>query len=164
MGAVERLRRERKLPRGFFVAFVRDNTVLKHHCTVDKKFSTSNLKFAAAVRRYQRALEFYCAEHPVELDDIPPLSRSAPLSLTDGTTEVSSSVVAESGGMALTPWAKHSLPQVRVGMQYNPHCARLVCNSKRRRRWGAGRPRKCMPFRETSRGGSAAYGLASTCI
>ena len=95
MQVVELMRRQRKIPRGVFASFVRGNAVLKHHCTVNKKFSTSNLKFTAAVRRSQRCLEFYCAEHPDELDDTPPLSRSAPLSLTDGTTEVSSSVVAE---------------------------------------------------------------------
>ena len=82
LGKVESMRRERKMPRGLFAAFVRDNTVIKHHCTVSKKFSTSNPKFSATIRRYQRALEHYCTTHPVELDDMYPLSRSAPRSLT----------------------------------------------------------------------------------
>ena len=131
------------MPRGLFAQFVRDNTVLEHHCTVDKMFSTANKKYSALVRRYQRVLEQYCAQCPVELDAIYPLSRSAPRSLTDGTTEVSnSSVVAESGSMAITPWANHSLQQHRIGSQCNPHAAHLVCNYERRRQWGAGRPRK----------------------
>ena len=162
LGAVETIRRERRTPHGFFAAFVRDHTVLQHHCTVNNKFSASDPKFTAAVRRYQRALEFYCAQHPVELDDIPPSSRSAPLSLADGTTEVSASVVAESSSifaetssvvaesssvvaesLSITPWAKHCLPLERTGRQYNPHYANLVCIYKRRRQWGCGRPRKC---------------------
>ena len=107
------------------------------------------INYSTAVRRYQTALKHYCAQHAVELDRVPPLSRSAPLSFPDGSTEVSTSVVAESGGMALTPWAKHGLPQGRLGSQYSPHAANLACNSWRGRQWGAGRPRKCMPFRET---------------
>ena len=35
LGKVELMRRMGKMPRGIFAEFVRDNTVLKHHCTVD---------------------------------------------------------------------------------------------------------------------------------
>ena len=146
--AVEKMRRERHITRGLFAGFVRDNTPLLHHCTQAKKFSTTNQLYINALQRYTSALQFYCDEHPLELDDIHPLSRSDPLALTGGETEVSTSVVAESGGLALTPWAKHSLRQERIGKQYNPHQANLVCKYQRRRQWGAGRPRKCMPFRE----------------
>ena len=73
------MRRMGKMPRGVFAEFVRGNTVLKHHCTVNKMFSTSGSKFAALVRRYQRALDHYFITFPVELDSPPPLSRSAPI-------------------------------------------------------------------------------------
>ena len=146
---VESMRQLKRMPRGLFAEFVRDTTVLKHHCTVDKKFSTHGKRYTSLVRRYHRALEQYCTTYPLELDAIHPLSRSAQRSLTDGTTEVSSSVVAESGSMAITPWADHSLHLYRLGRQRDAHAAGHVCSYKRRRQWGAGRPRKCMPFRET---------------
>ena len=148
--AVQEMRRQRQMPRGYFADFVRDNTVLKRHLTQNTTFSTSSGKFKTGVKRYMRAFSWYCHQHPIELDPIPPLSPGpAPLSLTDGTTESSSSVVTESSGMAITPWAKNTLSNYRIGRQHNPYAAGLVCDCKRRRQFGGGRHRKCMPFRET---------------
>ena len=49
--------------------------------------------------------------------------------------------------MAITPWAQHSLSMAdRVDRMYNPHAANVVCNYKRRRQQGAGRPNKSRPF------------------
>jgi hypothetical protein len=119
MDVVDTMRREKKIPRGLFAGFVQCNPVLKHHCMEAGIFSTNNQRYNNTVRRYISALEFYCKEHPVVLDGISPSSRSAPLSLTQGTTEsslvaVSSSVVAEAGGLALVPWARHTLPPEKM--------------------------------------------------
>ena len=53
--AVQRMRREKKMPHGLFTRFVRGNTYLKHHCTENKKFATTNLKYVATLKRYQNA-------------------------------------------------------------------------------------------------------------
>ena len=77
MGVVETMRRERQMPHGLFVQFVRCHTVLKHHCTEGNKFYTrNNPRYIACLKRYQSALAFYSKQYPLEFDDISPLSRS----------------------------------------------------------------------------------------
>ena len=130
------MRSTKSIPRGTFVAFTRAHVNLMKHCTEHGIFSSQNHSYKNTVRLYMTALRSYVERNPSVTDD---MSQSL---------VKSESAVAESPNIDSNPLMRHKNIQCRIGWQYKPHAAGIVCNSKRRRARGAGRPRTCMAFRE----------------
>ena len=135
---VAEMRSTASIPRGTFVAFTRAHVNLMKHCTEHGIFSSQNHSYKNNLRLYMTAIRSYLERNPSVTDDLKQPSQS----LVE-----SQSAVAELPNVDSNPLVKYKNIHRRP-MQYNPHAANIVCDSKRRRAVGAGRPRTCMAFRE----------------